>query len=437
MAARWRETVALLPDAQLVANGDDPLVGDLARPGGGLVFGVDDPSVARPTLQHAADSIHCVRCGTPYDYAAAYVGHLGDYHCPNCGHSRPTLDVVAREIELHGLDGASFTLTAPAGEVRVELALPGLYNVYNALGAAALALTLGATLEDIRAGLARFSAAFGRFERIPIGDRRLLMLLIKNPAGANEAVRTLVDGGAPRIAVIALNDAIADGRDVSWIWDVDFEPLVRRPRPARRHRHARRRAGAALRLRRARALADRGRAVARTGARPRSRADAARRRAGATPDLHGDARAPADRRRTRPRGELLGERGVKIRVGHLYPDYLNIYADRGNIAVLAERARLRGHVLDVRAIGMRDPVPDGEIDLFYVGGGQDREQELVAHDLLDKADALHAAVAGGAAVLAVCGGYQLLGRSYVDVAGNDLPGRRDCCRCTRSPGRSG
>jgi lipid II isoglutaminyl synthase (glutamine-hydrolysing) len=113
---------------------------------------------------------------------------------------------------------------------------------------------------------------------------------------------------------------------------------------------------------------------------------------------------------------------VRVRVGHLYPDYLNIYADRGNIAVLAERARLRGHELVVRAIGMRDAVPDGEIDLFYVGGGQDREQELVAHDLRDKADALHAAVDGGAVVLAVCGGYQLLGRSYVDVAGNDLPG---------------
>jgi UDP-N-acetylmuramyl tripeptide synthase len=226
VAARWRETVASLPDATLVANGDDPLVGELARPGSGLVFGVDDPSVARPALQHAADSIHCVRCGTPYDYAAAYVGHLGDYHCPNCGHARPRLDVVAREIELHGLDGASFTLAAPAGETRVELALPGLYNVYNALGAGSLALALGATLDDVRAGLSRFSAAFGRFERIQINDRRLLMLLIKNPAGANEAVRTLVDGSPPQVAVIALNDAIADGRDVSWIWDVDFEPLL-------------------------------------------------------------------------------------------------------------------------------------------------------------------------------------------------------------------
>jgi UDP-N-acetylmuramyl tripeptide synthase len=124
------------------------------------------------------------------------------------------------------LDGAAFGLTAAEGETRVELGLPGLYNVYNALGAASLALTLGLTLDDVRAGLARFSAAFGRFERIAIGDRGVLMLLIKNPAGANEAIRTLVEGAAPRVAVIALNDAIADGRDVSWIWDVDFEPLL-------------------------------------------------------------------------------------------------------------------------------------------------------------------------------------------------------------------
>jgi UDP-N-acetylmuramyl tripeptide synthase len=108
----------------------------------------------------------------------------------------------------------------------VRLRVPGLYNVYNALAAATLAQTLGASLDDVVEGLERFGAAFGRFERIAIGDRRVLMLLIKNPAGANEAIRTLVEGGAPRVAVVALNDAIADGRDVSWIWDVDFEPLL-------------------------------------------------------------------------------------------------------------------------------------------------------------------------------------------------------------------
>jgi UDP-N-acetylmuramyl tripeptide synthase len=104
--------------------------------------------------------------------------------------------------------------------------VPGLYNVYNALGAASLALALGSTLDDVVAGLGRFGAAFGRFERIAIEDKRLLVLLVKNPAGANEAVRTLVAAGAPTLAVLALNDAIADGRDVSWIWDVDWEPLL-------------------------------------------------------------------------------------------------------------------------------------------------------------------------------------------------------------------
>jgi UDP-N-acetylmuramyl tripeptide synthase len=225
VARRWREAVETVPGARLVVNGDDPQVGDLARPGS-LVFGVDDPRVAHPALQHAADSKYCLRCGTPYDYAAAYVGHLGDYRCPRCGHARPALDVVARDVELHGLDGASFTLVAPGAETRVELALPGLYNVYNALAAASLALALDVPPDEVRAGLGRFSAAFGRFERIPVGDKRLLMLLIKNPAGANEAIRTLVEGAAPAVAVIALNDAIADGRDVSWIWDVDFEPLL-------------------------------------------------------------------------------------------------------------------------------------------------------------------------------------------------------------------
>jgi UDP-N-acetylmuramyl tripeptide synthase len=228
VAERWRGAVTALDEASvLVVNGDDPQLGALAAQHRlTTVYGLDDPRVARPALQHAADSKYCIRCGTPYDYAAAYVGHLGDYHCPNCGHARPALEVAARSIELAGLERASFDLVTPAGSRRIELALPGLYNVYNAVGAAALARALGASLDEIVAGLGRFSAAFGRFERIPVGDKGILLLLIKNPAGANEAVRTLVDGGAPRVAVVALNDAIADGRDVSWIWDVDFEPLL-------------------------------------------------------------------------------------------------------------------------------------------------------------------------------------------------------------------
>jgi lipid II isoglutaminyl synthase (glutamine-hydrolysing) len=113
---------------------------------------------------------------------------------------------------------------------------------------------------------------------------------------------------------------------------------------------------------------------------------------------------------------------VRLRVGHLYPDYLNIYADRGNIAVLERRAAWRGHELEVRAIGIGDELDPDAHDLLYVGGGQDREQALVSGDLAAKSDGIRAAVDGGAAVLAVCGGYQLLGRFYRDREGEELPG---------------
>ena len=230
LAERWRGMEReLAEDATLVVNGDDPQLGNLAlgrNPAVRSVFGLDDPRHASAELQHAADSKWCVRCGTPYEYAAAYIGHLGDYRCPSCGHARPPLDVVGRQIELNGLESVSFDLVAPEGTRRIELQVPGLYNVYNALAAASLARALGASPDAIQAGLQGFSAAFGRFERIPIGERSLLVLLIKNPAGANEVVRTLVAGGAPKVLLVALNDELADGRDVSWIWDVDFEPLL-------------------------------------------------------------------------------------------------------------------------------------------------------------------------------------------------------------------
>ncbi|HLB04518.1 MAG TPA: MurT ligase domain-containing protein [Gaiellaceae bacterium] len=227
VAERWRDAVAAIPsETRLVLNADDPVVADLAGERVSVLrYGLDDRRHARPSLQHAADSKYCLRCGAPYVYEAAYVGHLGDYRCDACGHARPPLDVAAREIELHGLQSSRFTLGTVQGQIDVELALPGLYNVYNATAAAALSLAAGASLESVRAGLEGFSAAFGRFERIAVGSRTLVMLLIKNPAGANEALHTL-ETGVPPVLVVALNDAIADGRDVSWIWDVDFEPLL-------------------------------------------------------------------------------------------------------------------------------------------------------------------------------------------------------------------
>ncbi|HZT53943.1 MAG TPA: Mur ligase family protein, partial [Gaiellaceae bacterium] len=134
VAARWHEAADELPaEARLVYNADDPRLAAVgAARGGSVAFGLDDPRVARPALQHAADSIYCLRCGAPFAYAAAYVGHLGDYRCPHGHQERPPLEVAARDVTLQGLDRTAFLLATPEGSRRVELALPGLYNVYNA-----------------------------------------------------------------------------------------------------------------------------------------------------------------------------------------------------------------------------------------------------------------------------------------------------------------
>jgi UDP-N-acetylmuramyl tripeptide synthase len=232
IADRWAATAAALPaSARLAANADDPLIADLGRDHpGATFFGVEDPAMAIPEMQHASDSKRCRRCGAPYEYEAIYLGHLGVYHCPSCGQRRPEPEVAAQAITLHGTRSAEFELHTPEGSAAVALPLPGLYNVYNALAAAALCRALGVPLATIAAGLEAVSAAFGRAERVAIGDRELSILLIKNPAGANEILRTLaLEPGELNVLAI-LNDRTADGRDVSWIWDADFELLAGRVR---------------------------------------------------------------------------------------------------------------------------------------------------------------------------------------------------------------
>jgi UDP-N-acetylmuramyl tripeptide synthase len=227
LAERWAEAVKRHRGrTRFALNADDPLVADLGREAPEVTyFGVDDDSQALPELQHAADSKHCRNCGHAYVYDAVYLGHLGRWHCPNCGRRRPDPGVVARAVALQGMTGSAFDLHLGAASARVELKLPGLYNVYNALAATAAALDLGASLDQVVAGLEGFGGAFGRVERIPVGGRDVLILLVKNPAGANEVLRTLVLEDGALDLWIALNDKIADGRDVSWVWDADFELL--------------------------------------------------------------------------------------------------------------------------------------------------------------------------------------------------------------------
>ena len=232
LADRWAVLTADLDGrARLVLNADDPLVADLGRERAGVTyFGLEDDSQTLPAMPHAADSKHCRNCGHLYNYEAVYLGHLGRYRCPNCGRSRPDPQVAATRVELEGMERSRFDLRTPAGETSVSLPLPGLYNVYNAVAAAAAALELGVPLDQVREALEGFAGSFGRVETIEMDGRRVSIVLIKNPAGANEVLRTLTLEDGRLDLWIALNDKIADGQDVSWIWDADFEVLSGRVR---------------------------------------------------------------------------------------------------------------------------------------------------------------------------------------------------------------
>jgi UDP-N-acetylmuramyl tripeptide synthase len=235
LADEWAKTVGSRAGrTRFALNADDPLIADLGRGREGhpregvLYFGIEDGSQALPELQHAFDAKHCRRCGNPYAYERAFVGHLGHYSCPSCGAQRPRPDVAATRIELRGMDGSTSSVRTPAGEIELTLPLPGLYNVYNALAAIAAGLELGVEPVLIASALSELRAAFGRVETIAIEGKPVSILLIKNPAGANEVLRTLkLEAGGEGIDLwIALNDRIADGRDVSWVWDADFELLA-------------------------------------------------------------------------------------------------------------------------------------------------------------------------------------------------------------------
>ena len=256
VAAGWRAALERLPATTTVLlNADDPAVAAL---GEGLTaqvryYGLNDVRHAAGSAAQIGDARFCRRCGAPYHYTALFYAHVGHYRCEACGAARPIPAYALERLDLHGADHATLYLTFPGGAMEVHLPLPGLYNAINALAATATCLELGVAAACIRTSLECFDAAFGRIERIDAGGRPLLIALIKNPVGATETVRMLTEARmfhtstAPEVTpasshhdsplivsntnhnlhlFILINDRHADGTDVSWLWDAEFERLA-------------------------------------------------------------------------------------------------------------------------------------------------------------------------------------------------------------------
>ncbi len=216
-------------DTKILLNSDDPGVAALGKNLDREVtyYGVEDKSFKLDEVEHASDSIRCPKCGLNFQYDAVFYSHLGHFSCPQCDFSRPEPQIYASRIESLDSAGNKIHIVTPIGDFQVTISLPGFYNIYNALAATTAALALGFDLQTIKKGLEVFSSVFGRQEQIQINGKKLLMILVKNPAGFNEVLRTFSKEGKPQNLILALNDKIADGRDVSWIWDVDFEVLAK------------------------------------------------------------------------------------------------------------------------------------------------------------------------------------------------------------------
>ena len=235
VAARWRGAVESLPaSTTLVLNADDPTIaylGELFK-GQVIYFGIDDPAVDLAGQGNASerhqviDTRTCQRCGSEYTYTLRLYSHMGHYHCSNCGLVRPRPDIRAINIHPEGFDRLRVRVATATVEHDIVVPLPGLYNVYNTLAAITVAQALQINWDPIVTGVEQFKPAFGRGERVQVEGRNVRLLLAKNPTGFNEVLRTLFSNGTPRNVLFVLNDNVADGRDVSWIWDVDFEWVV-------------------------------------------------------------------------------------------------------------------------------------------------------------------------------------------------------------------
>ena len=257
-------------ESTLILNADDPLVASLASSTQCrvLFYGIEEafPSeggfsdsehnlsgTLKTSKYRPQDARNCAACGTYYEYSSITYGHLGKYRCPRCGLSRPFPHFRALDIIPKGFEGSEFTMiyetpilpvtasptiercqvSGPHGSesdsFSVSVGLPGLYNVYNCLAAVACCLTLGISSETIKEGIAKCPGAFGRMETIMVGDKKILLTLVKNPVGFTEVIRTICSERVDKTLLICLNDNFADGRDVSWIWDADIELIAENP----------------------------------------------------------------------------------------------------------------------------------------------------------------------------------------------------------------
>ncbi len=467
------DALAASPRTVLVYNADDPLCATIAARAAKLPERASTPSVAFGVGEDmgleqntVADAQMCQWCSSMFEYRYRQYGQLGDYHCPNCGFERPALDFEAVSVQV-GESGLSFTLRGPqrseaepAQERAVRGSFSGSYMVYNLMAVSVAATLLGCSADAVQQAIDRFDPNNGRLQSMTVNGRHTLLNLAKNPTGFNQNLKIVTGAAGPKAVAFFINDREADGRDISWLWDVDFEELaadpdikvfaggIRRNDMQLRLKYAGiktelvegaadvvgRIAGDPLERRlffianytalptvksqldaMADASSDQAQAALQNEAGETTDADAS---AGASPVSGEKNAAPGERTAdssadsSRGQDEHASADGV-LRIAHLFPDLLNLYGDLGNVRVLQRRCAWRGIPVEVVDVRHGEDIDLNTVDIVFLGGGPDREQRLASAQLLRMRDDLRAFVESDGVLLAICGGYQILGSEWL------------------------
>lgn len=433
--------LASSPETVLVYNADDPLCAAIATraKNASIAFGIsDDMGLPQNTV---SDATMCQQCSTMFEYAFRQYGQLGDFHCPNCGFARPALDYAAEDVRLSA-DGLSFELRKPqlgeagkAGAFAVKAPFSGAYMVYNVAAVAVATSLLGCSNDALQQGIDAFNPQNGRLQMFEVHGRRALLNLAKNPTGFNQNIKIILQDEGPKAVAFFVNDKEGDGRDVSWLWDVDFEELASVP-DLRVFAGGIRKNDVQVRLKYAgldAALIDGASAmferlaetptstnaylIANYTALPPVHAELGKLAAEGAASVANSAQAtppePDEQTGVSQTAEFPENGEASLVIAHLFPDLLNLYGDGGNVSVLAQRARRRGIPVEVVRVNHGEQVDLEGVDLVFLGGGPDREQRLASEDLMRMREALHAYVEDDGVLLAICGGYQILGREWL------------------------
>jgi UDP-N-acetylmuramyl tripeptide synthase len=220
-----------LPESStILLNGNDPQVADFGMNARAkrLFFGLETLEVGTPVPEQSADIVRCIRCNSDLDYKVAYMSHLGIYKCPNCGYTLPDLDIAVTSVALaeNGEGPSHIKLRTPQGEMKLEIPLPGLHNVYNAAAAIGAAMAAGFPLDKVQTAMSNIRTAFGRMEKIQAGDKTIFLSFVKNPTSFNLMLRLIAQHAGKKHLMLAASHTVVDGEDFAWLWDVDIEEIA-------------------------------------------------------------------------------------------------------------------------------------------------------------------------------------------------------------------